>query len=239
MKKTIWLTTIPVLALVLAIALKGSGVTSAAYNLIESAGSALTQRPTLNFVSGVTCVDNAGANRTDCTGSAGSSLAIEVGGGSPNTPTTLNFATSGTGCSLGTTGTMTQTVTWTCNVAGGVVGYSAPAIVLPAAGTTFIPYVGGGIASTTEANVQSAAPVSSAISNMYVNLSSAIGAGNTATFTYRDNTSSQVLTCQVSGTGAGGSTCKDITHTFTPAVGDLLDIQIVTTGTVVVTPTVL
>src|SRR5487761_2374170 len=53
--------------LALSFLLPGSGVTSAAYNLIENAGTALTQRPTLNFVSGTTCVDNAGSNRTDCT----------------------------------------------------------------------------------------------------------------------------------------------------------------------------
>ena len=235
MKKTIWLTTIPVLALVLAIALKGSGVTSAAYNTIKNAGSALTQRPTLNFTGGG-CSDNAGANETDCTGGGGSSLAIEVSGGAPNTPTTLNFAVSSTGCTLGTTGTTTQTVTWTCTIAGGVVGYSAPAVTLPAAGTTFVPYVGGGLPSATETNVQAAAPVASVISNMYVTMSTAIGAGNTVAFTYRDNASSQTVTCTISG--ASAKTCSDLTHSFTPAVGDALAIQIVTTGTVVATPNV-
>ena len=50
----------------------GVGVAAASfYQTVQSAGVSLTQRPTLNFVSGVTCVDNAGLTRTDCTGSGG------------------------------------------------------------------------------------------------------------------------------------------------------------------------
>ena len=99
-------------------ALSGSGVTSAAYNLIENAGSPLTQRPTMNFIGTCTPADNSGANRTDITCSGGGSgLAIEVNGGSPNTPTTLNLA-QGTGCTLSTSGTSTQTITFTCGGGG-------------------------------------------------------------------------------------------------------------------------
>ena len=45
----------------------GSSIVTAAYGLIESAGTPVTQRSILNFVSGTTCVDNSGLNRTDCT----------------------------------------------------------------------------------------------------------------------------------------------------------------------------
>ncbi len=48
----------------------GAGTPTPAYTTIESAATPLTQRSILNFVSGVTCVDNAGATRTDCTGTA-------------------------------------------------------------------------------------------------------------------------------------------------------------------------
>jgi hypothetical protein len=49
-----------------------SGITQSAYNLIENAGSALTRRTTLNFAgTGVSCADNSGSNRTDCTITAG------------------------------------------------------------------------------------------------------------------------------------------------------------------------
>jgi hypothetical protein len=71
---------------------------------------------------------------------------------------------------------------------------------------------------------------------MYVVMSAAIGAGNSIAFTYRDNASSQTLACTISG--ASAKTCSDITHSFTPSVGDQLAIQIVTTGTVVATPNI-
>jgi hypothetical protein len=47
-----------------------SAIATAAYNLIENSGSALTMRPTLNFVNGG-CSDNPTFNRTDCTVSGG------------------------------------------------------------------------------------------------------------------------------------------------------------------------
>jgi hypothetical protein len=56
-------------ALVVMVAiLWASGVAPAAYNLIMDEAGALVRRSTLNFAgAGVTCVDNAGALRTDCT----------------------------------------------------------------------------------------------------------------------------------------------------------------------------
>ena len=47
---------------------QASGPIFSAYGLVQSAGTPVARRQTLNFVSGVTCVDNSGANRTDCTG---------------------------------------------------------------------------------------------------------------------------------------------------------------------------
>ena len=38
------------------------------YQTVENAGSSLAQEPILNFVAGISCVDNSGATRTDCTG---------------------------------------------------------------------------------------------------------------------------------------------------------------------------
>ena len=50
----------------------GSGVAPAAYNLIMDEAGALARRSTVNFTgAGVTCVDNAGALRTDCTVAGG------------------------------------------------------------------------------------------------------------------------------------------------------------------------
>ena len=119
---------------------------------------------------------------------------------------------------------------------GGVLGYSATALILPTSGTTFLAPVGGALASTTEANVTANAPAAAAISNMYVTLSAAPGTGNTVAFTFRDAGSSTVVTCTISG--ASATSCNDKTHSFTPVVGDALAVQVVTTGTVVITPTV-
>ncbi len=119
---------------------------------------------------------------------------------------------------------------------GGVLGYSASALTLPTAGTTFLAPAGGAQASATEANVTALAPAAAVISNMYVNLSNAPGAGNTITFTYRDAGSSTALTCTISG--AVATACHDITHSFTPSIGDALSVEVDTTGTVVITPTI-
>jgi len=48
---------------------------TSAYSTVQDEGSALTQRGTINFIgTGVSCVDNAGSTRTDCTVSGGSGL---------------------------------------------------------------------------------------------------------------------------------------------------------------------
>src|SRR6185312_6054922 len=75
------------------------------YQTIDSNGTAVTQRPTVNFISGpnatVNCVDNSGATRTDCTVSA-------TGGGGSGTVT--NFS-AGTLSPLFTTSVATSTTT--------------------------------------------------------------------------------------------------------------------------------
>jgi hypothetical protein len=233
------LTTLVIFVLSVGIGLNASSISNAAYGLIKSAGSALTQRPTLNFVSGTTCVDNAGSNQTDCTSAAAGGYATIDQAGTPLTQRTiLNFIGAGVTCvdNSGATRTDCTIPSSGGTIAGGVIGYSAPAVTLPAAGTTYIPPVGGGLPSTTEANVQVLAPVASPISNMSVVMSAAIGLGNTISFTYRDTASSQTVTCTISG--ATAKTCSDLTHSFTPVALDPLDIMIVTTGNVVVAPNI-
>lgn len=45
-----------------------------AYGTVQEEGASLTQRTTLNFIgSSITCVDNAGSSRTDCTVTGGGS----------------------------------------------------------------------------------------------------------------------------------------------------------------------
>lgn len=48
---------------------------TSAYSTVQDEGSALTQRGTINFIgASVSCVDNAGSTRTDCTVSGGSGI---------------------------------------------------------------------------------------------------------------------------------------------------------------------
>jgi hypothetical protein len=60
---------------------------AANYQTVDNAGTPLTQRPTLNFTgSGVSCADNSGATRTDCT--------ITGGGGSGTGSTVFSSTTT-------------------------------------------------------------------------------------------------------------------------------------------------
>jgi hypothetical protein len=151
-------------------------------------------------------------------------------------------ATPATGCAaFNGTGTQLTSTGAECGSGGGgsgagPLGYSGTAVILPSAGTTYLAPVGGAAASTTEATVSGKAPSASSISNLFVSMSAAPGTGNTIAFTYRDAGSSTALTCTISG--ASATSCSDITHSFTPTLGDALSVQVVTTGTVVITPTI-
>ncbi len=98
----------------------------ASYATIQNAGTPVTQRGTLNFVSGITCVDNAGATRTDCTGTGGGAtlgfmvtrISATVLGISPGIVSCGGLANAfGTAGVLTITGTMTQALlTYDCAV---------------------------------------------------------------------------------------------------------------------------
>lgn len=78
----------------------GGGGGGSGYTTVESAGAALTQRAILNFVSGTTCVDNAGATRTDCTSSGGAAFyqTVEQSGTPLAQEPKLNFTGAGVSC---------------------------------------------------------------------------------------------------------------------------------------------
>lgn len=65
----------------------GSCSSISAYSTIQDEGTPLTQRTVLNFAGSITCVDNAGASRTDCTiaamppGGAAQSVQFNAGDG--------------------------------------------------------------------------------------------------------------------------------------------------------------
>jgi hypothetical protein len=111
--------------------------------------------------------------------------------------------------------------------AAGIVTYSGPSLTFT--GTAFFPIGGGGLSSTTETNVDLAAPATATVKNFTVQLSVAPGTGNSIAFTWRDNATSTAITCTVSGSA---TSCSDLTHSFTASAGDLLDIQAVTAGTI-------
>ena len=122
--------------------------------------------------------------------------------------------------------------TWTAQAGsgGGAAGaYSTASASYTTAAPYYLPPGGGLAANTTEALVQGTAPVSGTISNFSATLSASPGA-NTLTFTWRKGGVDQAVTCAITGSN---TSCSDLTHSFSVASGDLLDIKVVaTTGTV-------
>ena len=118
---------------------------------------------------------------------------------------------------------------------GGITVYSG--LTTSFVSTFFLPVGGGAAAALTEATAQTVAPSAATISNFHVQISQALGVGNSAVFTWRDSGVSQTLTCTISG--ASATSCVDTTHSFNAAAGDLLDIQVMPSGTIVVTPTII
>jgi hypothetical protein len=103
-------------------------------------------------------------------------------------------------------------------------------------GTLYFPIGGGVLPSATESQSNTFSPQTATISNFYVNIGTAPGIGNSVAFTWRDTSASQVLTCTISG--AVATSCSDLTHSFKATLGDPLDIQAVTSGTIAGTPVV-
>lgn len=181
-------------------------------------------------------IDNSGATHT---------LAVKVVANVPALPATCTAGELAvvTGATLGqqiyqcSAGNVwTQQLNSGTATGGGITMYSGTAVTVTA-NTYYIPVGGGGTPSTTETNVDIDSPAAATITNMYVQLSVALGVGNTGVFTFRKNATSQSVTCTVSGGSA--TSCSDTTHSFNVSQGDLLTIQLVTTGTIVVTPNIL
>lgn len=211
----------------------GSSSTITSSKAIAGTGAGLASGPTSATVAGdvVTYVDTAGTQQDSST--LLSSLAPKASPtftGTPAAPT----ATGGTNTTQLATTAFVQAAIAAAGTGAGIVTYSGPALTFT--GTLYFPIGGGGLSSATETNVDIDSPAAVTIQNMTVQLSTAPGVGNSIAFTWRKNASSQTLTCTISG--ASATSCSDTTHSFTTASLDLLDIQVVTTGTVVGTPTV-
>lgn len=94
---------------------------------------------------------------------------------------------------------------------------------------------GIGVSNTESAAVQSVGPAMT-LSDLFVVLSAAPGAGKTLTFDVRVNSASPANDLSVAITGAATTTGNDTTHTVTVAAADLLGLRVVpastpTTGT--------
>ena len=103
MKRSLWKAIVGLFAALFV--LWASGIAPTAYNLIQNAGVSVAQRSTLNFVNGG-CVDNAGANRTDCTisgGGGGTGGGLTVFSGSSITLLGTQFVAVGGGAAVSTT----------------------------------------------------------------------------------------------------------------------------------------
>ena len=165
-----------------------------------------------------------GVAQTAAAANADAVVQVASGGGSigPAGPTGATGPSGGTG-PAGTTGN-----------ANGITVYSGLAGVSLTGATVFFPIGGGSIASATETVVQAKINAATTFSNFGAQLSVALGATNSVALTFRKNTTGQTLTCTITDPAV---TCSDVTHSFTVAVGDLVDIQAVFTGTIVATPT--
>lgn len=178
-----------------------------------------------------------GVPQTDLTNAVNLPLTTGVTGVLPvangGTGTTTPSLVAGTGISV--TGTWpNQTITNTgsggSGSGGGTSGWSgAPTTSLATTATQYIPWVGGGAMGATEANVELKAPIAANISGLQVFISASLGTGTTFSVTLRDAGVSTALTCT---SASAGTTCSDLTHTVAVAQNDLVDFQIVASGTV-------
>lgn len=108
----------------------------------------------------------------------------------------------------------------------GALVYSAGSMAT--SGTTYVPVGGGATGSSTESTVQTMIPGVTQISEFTAVVGTAPGSGNSWAFTWRDNATSETLTCTISGTA---TSCSDTTDSFTTAANDLVDIQVTPSGT--------
>lgn len=94
--------------------------------------------------------------------------------------------------------------------------------------TQFLPIQGDAGPNATETNRESPIPTNGSFDNMYVDLESAPGGTQIASFTLVLNGLDTSLTCQVSGTG---KTCNDTTHSVNVVVGDTVSYKTFTSAT--------
>jgi hypothetical protein len=177
--------------------------------------------------------------------------------------TNPSTSVNGTTCTLGSTCTVTASITGgTCTAgqfANAINTSGVPTCATPSGGggggngvtvysglpgiglsntTVFFPIGGGSLASGTESLIQAAVGTGGTVGPGFeVNLSTPLGVTvathNTVVVTWRKNATNQSVTCTITDPAV---TCADLTHSFTYVSGDLLDIQATFTGTITATP---
>lgn len=118
---------------------------------------------------------------------------------------------------------------------GGALNYAASNLTLTA-GTYYLSPGGASAPQSTESAAYVKASAAMTVSSLSVNISSTLGGSSTGfTVTFRDATNNTAVTCTFNPSST--TFCTD-THSFNVAKGDLIDWELVTTGTIVGTPTV-
>lgn len=119
-----------------------------------------------------------------------------------------------------------------CGGAGGIWNAHTGSLLIPT-GTNFEPMEGSFTNNGTESTPADVMARAGTMTGLYVNLSVAEGAAATLAFTVRLNHAgggftSTSITCTVPN---NGTNCNDTAHSFSWSAGDLLDVQMIQTGT--------
>ena len=215
---------------------------STGWTTIQTIGSNIATWSTGGTTSNALTMNNGGsgaASGTTFDGSVARTISYNTLGAAPLASPTFTGVPAAPTPAPGTNTTQLATMAALQAAIAGVTAGAAPVVYsgpsLTLSGTLYLPIGGGGLASTTETNVDLDSPAAATIQNFSVQMSAAPGVGNTVVFTWRKNAAGTALTCTI--TGASQTACNDATHTITVVQGDLMDIQAVTTGTIVGTPT--
>lgn len=140
--------------------------------------------------------------------------------------------TAGSGVTLTPSSSGTAIASTGSGGGGGISGWSisTPASFITTA-TQYAPFNGGGgtSGSGAESTVQVEAPAAATITGVQCSLSAAFGAGASAVISLRDGGVSETPICTIA---AGGTVGVSSGASFNIALGDLVDWQIATSGTV-------
>lgn len=205
-----------------------SSVLLTQHAIVIGAGAGATPTPLASLGTSTTVLHGAAAGNPTF---GAVSLSADVSGNLP--VTNLNSGTSASSSTFWR-GDGTWSTPAGGSGGGGTFNYSDNGVTVTA-NTYFIPIGGGGVPTTTEANVSIASPAALTVAHLKVSVSVAPGTGNSYTITLRDGGVDNAVTCAIADTA---TSCADDTHSFNVSASDLIDWKFVSAGTIVTTPTV-